>query len=746
MRQYGYWLMTALLWLSAVTYAQQEAPDDYVQAVTAYLRQETGEIPQPQDIVVMLNRLVVKVYQDGDYRTSLTIAEQTYRFAEQALGPEHPQTLGSVNNLALLYASQGRYGEAEPLYQRALAASEKVLGPEHPQTLGSVNNLALLYASQGRYGEAEPLYQRALAAREKVLGPEHPDTLTGQLNYAVTLVNLKQPERALRLLERLEPRLLELAALRLRTTRQEWVRRRFLASQSTFQDVALTLAMRHPEEAFFDLAAKVMLRWKQIQGEEEAFLARLVRRRGGQDAEVRELAQEIAALRRELSHLANRPEPDVDLQRQKLNELEAKETRLAQISRAFNRHLQVRAANADDVRSYLPREGGALLELRQYHPVNFKTGKVDPPRWAALLLSAEDEMSLHDLGPVSETWTLWQTLQRTGARETAAKLYRNLFGQLDEQLKGYQTLYLAPDDFLNLVAFARLVTPEDQYWIQRQALHQVRTGRHLIVGYDRDLDKPKGLLALGGVDYERFSGAGGSEPPAEPPPNPSMTVALRALSNEIKHFGALEETGREAREVANAYWSYWNIEPQVWLGAEAAETRLKTLPAAPKVLHLATHGFYLSDAGGVIDRPMVLSGLALAGANRGLKGQFGPNGEDGILYALEVQDLNLEDTELVTLSACDTGHGTPDYSEGVYGLVRAFRIAGARNVMMSLWKLGDAPAREFMTRFYRRWLDGSKPEDLAVALRETQLSFIEDKDRRLRNPKVWAPFVLVEAR
>jgi len=127
----------------------------------------------------------------------------------------------------LLYDSQGRYGEAEPLFQRALAAREKVLGPSTPDALTSVNNLALLYDSQGRYGEAEPLFQRALAAREKVLGPEHPNTLVMQLNYTVNLVNLKQPKRALQLLERMEPRLLELAALQLRHTQQERVRRLF---------------------------------------------------------------------------------------------------------------------------------------------------------------------------------------------------------------------------------------------------------------------------------------------------------------------------------------------------------------------------------------------------------------------------------------------------------------------------------------------------------------------------------------
>ena len=129
---------------------------DYVQAMIAVLQEETGQTPQSQEIVKALNRRVVGFYQKGDYRAGVIAAEQTYRFAEQKLGSEHPDTLSSVNNLASSYQDQGWYGEAGPLYQRALAASEKVLGPEHPDTLIRINNLALLYHSQGRYGEGVP--------------------------------------------------------------------------------------------------------------------------------------------------------------------------------------------------------------------------------------------------------------------------------------------------------------------------------------------------------------------------------------------------------------------------------------------------------------------------------------------------------------------------------------------------------------------------------------------------------------
>lgn len=131
----------------------------------------------------------------------------------------------------------------------------------------------------------------------------------------------------------------------------------------------------------------------------------------------------------------------------------------------------------------------------------------------------------------------------------------------------------------------------------------------------------------------------------------------------------------------------------------ATENALRELEAPPRILHLSTHGFYLENAENtpIADaRPMVLSGLALAGANLGLKGLVDENGDDGLLYSLEVLSLNLQGTELVSLSACETGKGVTDYSEAVYGLVRAFRTAGARSVLMTLNSVEDWAARDFI--------------------------------------------------
>ncbi len=129
-----------------------------------------------------INTRAIRLYRQGRYAEATAPAEQALTLARRAFGPEHPDTLMSMNNLASLYADQGRYGEAEPLYVETLAISTRVLGPEHPDTLMSMNNLASLYADQGRYGEAEPLYVETLAIRKRVLGPKHPNTLTTRDN------------------------------------------------------------------------------------------------------------------------------------------------------------------------------------------------------------------------------------------------------------------------------------------------------------------------------------------------------------------------------------------------------------------------------------------------------------------------------------------------------------------------------------------------------------------------------------
>ena len=170
--------------------------------------------------------------------------------------------------------------------------------------------------------------------------------------------------------------------------------------------------------------------------------------------------------------------------------------------------------------------------------------------------------------------------------------------------------------------------------------------------------------------------------------------------------------------------------------------------SGPRVLHVATHGVFRPDAGpnantrssaaGGREDPMLRSGLLFAGANQA---RSGTAVEDGELTAYEAIGLNLQGTELVVLSACETGLGTVRNGEGVFGLRRALEVAGAQTILMSLWDVPDLETRELMTRFYRLWLSGlEKP----AALRRAQLQMrAVVKARYGRDlPYYWGAFVL----
>jgi tetratricopeptide (TPR) repeat protein len=160
----------------------------YAEAEPLYKRalavREKALGPEHPDTAQSLNNLALLYYSQGRYAEAEPLCKRALAVREKALGPEHPDTARSLNNLANLYGKQGRYAEAEPLYKRALAIREKALGPEHPETAQSLNNLASLYYSQVRYAEAESLCKRALAVEEKALGPEHPETAQSLNNLA----------------------------------------------------------------------------------------------------------------------------------------------------------------------------------------------------------------------------------------------------------------------------------------------------------------------------------------------------------------------------------------------------------------------------------------------------------------------------------------------------------------------------------------------------------------------------------
>jgi CHAT domain-containing protein len=239
-------------------------------------------------------------------------------------------------------------------------------------------------------------------------------------------------------------------------------------------------------------------------------------------------------------------------------------------------------------------------------------------------------------------------------------------------------------------------------------------------------------LVVADPDYELQAPAGQTKPTGR------HSFDFR---NAIKPFPRLEGTRVEGTAIAGIL----GVKPA--MDAEATERRVKE-SHSPRVLHLATHGFFFEASGMIADNggigrirysedPMLRSGLALAGANSFQRGEPLPEAaEDGILTSRDAADLDLRGTKLVVLSACRTGLGALQQGEGVFGLRRAFWLAGARAMIVSLWKVDDHVTAAFMTHLYQRLTSGMGP---AEALRDAQRAVRKKRP----DPYYWAAFVFI---
>ncbi|CAK8718434.1 hypothetical protein GMJAKD_07665 [Candidatus Electrothrix aarhusensis] len=718
--------------LAGVYYAQgryNEAEALYKEALWNYEKFFGKEHP---DTLALLGNLTILYESQGSYSEAESLAKEVLRRRDKVLGRKHPDTLLSVSNLASLYYAQGRYNEAETLYKEVLHIRKKVLGKEHPDTLTSINNLAGLYQSQGLYSEAEQLYNEFFQLSEKALGVEHPYKLTTLQNYIILLVSDKRSEYALSRLEQLERHLLSRSFRELYASSSEKVRRIYLESISGFQHIVLSFSTGQTKKEYQHYAAEVMLRWKQVYAEESSVQHRLFSLNN--DPETAELRTQLTAAQANASQALFQPK-----EKQSIPELIEKanqdETALLALARHLRTGLEVQDVTLDKVLSALPKHSG-LIEYRLFSPVDFKTGKLGERHLAALLLLADPKAKqrfvFRDLGPFAE---IEKHLQ-----DKIAEAYKRLLGPFDEQIKSLKQLYIAPDDPLSLLSFASLRLPDGRFLAERQQINRLQTGRDLIKN-GKDFPRGKGLVAIGGAEY-------GKLPAGQTQSTPKLAASYQQRAAQMLWDGVafLKNSGPEAQTIGKIYTNNISEDAQIFLGNNASEYNLKHLKQPPRILHLSTHGFFLAkeEKSRLADEaPLLLSGLTLAGANNGLQGKLDKHGDDGLLYSLEVLGLNLQGTELVSLSACDTGKGVIDYSEGVYGLVRAFRTAGAKNVLMTLTPVGDEVSKDFMTTFYDNWLSSEDNISPAQALHKTRLDFIHHKNTAYRDPAVWSPYVLV---
>jgi CHAT domain-containing protein len=684
---------------------------------------------------------------------------------EKSLGPEHPSFATALNSLAELYYDKGDYAKAEPLFQRALAVREKSLGPESPDVANSLNTLAELYRSSGDYVKAEPLYRRALVIREKALGPEHPKVADSLNNLAILYMAKNDIAQAIAHQSRanaISERNLKLN-LAIGSERQKLA---YLATISNQTERTISLQLRHAPDDSVARNLAVALIFQRKGRALDANSESLSALRSRFNAEDRALLDQLTDARTQIARLAlDGPQRmSAEQYRDSIKSLEGQAEKFeAEISRRSD---EFRAYSLpitlEAVRAAIP-DDAALIEFTSYRPFNAKATKDDEaygqPRYVAYVLRREGEIRWKELGEataIDMAIAAFRKASRDPRREDVKRLARavdaKVFQQIRPLLGDVSRLLISPDGSLNLIPFAALVDERGRYAVERYSISYLASGRDLL-RLQVARESKGGPLVVAAPDFGRRSPVEASRSGNQKKDASVAEVRAESTRSAIEefYFPPLPHAEREGEALRE-------LLPGATLLTKSQATKVALGQVrGPKLLHIATHGFFLEDQqltlagergaqaltddperalqrlernGVRIESPLLRSGLALAGANEHKKD------DNGILTALEVTGLNLWGTKLVALSACDTGVGEVKNGDGVYGLRRALVLAGAETQVMSLWAVSDRATRELMVSYYRLLQQG---EGRGEALRCAQLELLKNVNRR--HPYYWASFI-----
>ena len=737
----------------------------------------------------VVNNIALIEFERERYPQAREHYERALKILEAAHPDGHPDVASVLGNLALVLTAQKETAAAEAAYTRGLAMSRKVLGDRHASVGNLLDGLATLDESTGNLLRASERHKESLAIFEEALGPDHPGTASERFRLARAERWLGNSEEAFGGAIAAERALLE----HFRRTARGLAEREALAYEGD-RLVGLGLALsiltsgRAP-------ATWVTTAFDEVVKSRAVVLDEMASRRRAwletNDPATEALGGELSAARNRLARLVTGGGADPAAMARAVEEREKAERRLADRSALYRLGVTRARIGLAEVRAALPA-GGALVSFVQYdlhEAAKSKTSVPPPPvrSYAALIVPVDklDPLRFVALGPadlLDRTILEWRdqvaaqpaglsvpnSPAETRYRETAQRLRKALWDPVAPVLKDAARVFLVPDGDINLVDFGTL--PDgDGYLIEKgPILHYLSAERDLVAR--PAADRPgKGILAVGGADFE----ARGDISAASTRPQTAARGGYRAAAAgsgcedlEAIRFDPLPGTAEEISSIVNLWPAGEPI--QVLTGSHASEAALKSAGPGHRVLHIATHSFFLHDlcpsmlqnaleerpaAPGVgrslLGRnPLLLTGLALAGANHPRPGGTARAGgasskeEDGLLTAEEIGAIDLEGVEWAVLSACETGVGRIQAGEGVLGLRRAFQVAGVRSLIMSLWRVQDDAARQWMTALYAARFGGRGTSD---AVRRAGLVRLRDLRQRGRSthPFFWGGFVAI---
>lgn len=741
-----------------------------------------------------LNNLANVKRHRGQTQEARELLQRAAVIFERVEGPDGKNLSSVYGNLAMVHLDEHNRAEALALFDKALASRRRTLPEDHPLVAHAIHNVGGTLRAMGRYAQARPLLEQALALREEQLGRAHPEVGKDYRDLARVYWNLGDLSAAFAAELRAE----QSARDHFRRVAWSLSERGALALGGSTLGLPLLLSVARLDDARAKEAFGEVVGSRALVFDEVAWRARVVA--ASSDPQIARLVDELAARSRSLSNLWVRgPDPgrpenytrEIEVARRALERAEAE---VGDTSRAFRTAFEREAVTAADVLAALEREDALVsfvrhnrfLQPRDPTPGGAAGGAAKPqgasrrsePVYTAIVVRAgEHDFQVVSLARADEieervlAWQreaargLWENPERTprdaeaACREAGRELRRAVWDPIVPHLGSPRRVFVVPDGALHLLNLAALPVEPRGYLVETgPALHVLASERDL-VRLRSAPPRGRGLLAIGGAAFDA-GGRTDRDAPSSPRPaslrSSSACVALQAMK-----FAPLPGSEVEVRRIEALFSTGAPSEPRrVLTAAGATEQSFKSNASGCRVLHLATHGFFLgaecpaafdpmrdvkltdaraADARAEPESPLLLTGLAFAGANH--RADAAPDQDDGILMAQEVAALDLEGLEWVVLSACESGVGQIKDGEGVFGLRRAFQIAGAASVITSLWEVDDRDAKNWMSHLYQARL--GEQASTVDAVRVASLRVIADRRRRRldTHPSRWAAFV-----
>ncbi len=695
--------------------------------------------PEHVDVGKSISQLALVNYYQGK---PITEVQQRFAQAEKiigaSLGSSNPTYAEILKNMAVANISAGNYVRANQYLDDANRIWSAKIGKKNNINAATVVLLkGDISYRQKRYSEAESRYSDALKQFDRIFSDQHPEYVKVQAKLSRTYYMQGQYKRAQEQIESV------------------------LENYKTFiQDYFPALSEREkakfwntikPNYEFYNTIIVSRSRSSRYFGEmyNNALLTKAlllnssikIRRRimSSNDQELIDMYNEwvdkkellTAALSMSSAQLSENGINPNDL----AGEVEDLEKRMSVKSEDFSQGVESQPITWENVRDAL-KENEVAVEMVRFRYFNHEF--TDSVMYAVLYVKggkrSEPEMILLENGTDLEGKFLKNFRNRIKFRLSDDVSFSHFWRPIVDKIGAVTSVYLSPDGVYNQINLEALMTPDGSYVLDNSNIILLSNTKDLYM----DQQKPE-------ISTSEQVAAMFANPQFYVSTEPGIPVPESGISrNSAEVISDLPGTKRELEELQVLLSNKgWEVRAKTELAAD--EQSIKSIDN-PRIFHVATHGFFQDDKklgrdelneAAAYENPLLKTGLLLSGAGDILnETRLNYNLSPGILTAYEAMNLNLDKTDLVVLSACETGLGEIEAGEGVYGLQRAFLVAGARTIIMSLFKVSDEATQQLMVKFYTKWIEtGDKRRAFIDAKKEIRNEY--------KDPIFWGPFIMI---